>query len=158
MTAPELSVDLRIETQGWPDDVAAIAERAIALALARADVEISGPVEISVLLTDDAEQQAINKQWRGFDKSTNVLSFPQFEPFEPLSGLIGDLSLARETISREAEDLGKPVIEHFTHLVVHGTLHLCGYDHETEEEALVMEGLETEILAELGIDDPYADE
>ncbi|MBU1174362.1 MAG: rRNA maturation RNase YbeY [Alphaproteobacteria bacterium] len=134
-----------------------MAERVIALALARARADIRGPLEVSVLLTGDAEQQVINNDWRGIDKPTNVLSFPQGEPFAPLSGPIGDLSLAFETLVREAGELGKPFAEHFAHLLVHGTLHLVGYDHQTEDQALVMEGLETEILAELGIADPYAD-
>ena len=157
MSAPELEVDLRIETGDWPEDSEAIATRAIALVLSRADAEIVGPLEIALLLTGDAEQQAINRDWRGIDKPTNVLSFPQGESFDPLLGPIGDLSFAYETVRREAGELGKPFAEHFTHLLVHGTLHLVGYDHETDAEALVMEGLETEILAELGIADPYAD-
>lgn len=157
MSGPTLVVDIRIESDGWPDSVQALAERAVGLALARADVAIEGPIEVSVLLTSDKEQQAINRQWRGIDKPTNVLSFPQVEPFAPLSGLIGDLSLAQETLTREAADLGRPFFDHFTHLLVHGTLHLCGYDHQNEDDALVMEGLETEILAELGIADPYTD-
>ena len=157
MSAPELSVDLRVETGDWPEDAEALAERAIALALARSHIKIEGPVEVSVLLTGDAEQQVINRDWRGIDKPTNVLSFPANPPFAPLMGPIGDLSLAAETLRREADDLGKPMTEHFTHLLVHGTLHLCGYDHEADDEALVMEELETDILAELGIADPYAD-
>ena len=157
MSAPELDIDLRIESGAWPEALEAIAQRAVALALSRADVEIQGALEIALLLTGDAEQQVINRDWRGIDKPTNVLSFPQGDPFDPLLGPIGDLSFAYETVQREAADLGKPFAEHFTHLLVHGTLHLVGYDHETEAEALVMEGLETEILAELGIADPYAD-
>lgn len=157
MKPPDISVDLRTETGDWPDDAEAMAERVIALALARARADIRGPLEVSVLLTGDAEQQVINNDWRGIDKPTNVLSFPQGEPFAPLSGPIGDLSLAFETLVREAGELGKPFAEHFAHLLVHGTLHLVGYDHQTEDQALVMEGLETEILAELGIADPYAD-
>ena len=157
MSAPELDIDLRIESGAWPEALEAIAQRAVALALSRADVEIQGALEIALLLTGDAEQQVINRDWRGIDKPTNVLSFPQGDPFDPLLGPIGDLSFASETVQREAADLGKPFAEHFTHLLVHGTLHLVGYDHETEAEALVMEGLETEILAELGIADPYAD-
>ena len=157
MPEPDLSVDIRIESGTWPDTAEALAHRAIALSLSRADIEFEGPLEVSLLLTDDAAQQVINRDWRGMDKPTNVLSFPQFEPFEPLFGLIGDLSLAHETLVREAAELEKDFVDHFTHLLVHGTLHLCGYDHETDEEALVMEGLETEILAELGIEDPYAE-
>lgn len=120
-----------------------------------ADVDIEGPLEASVLLTNDAAQQEINKKWRGKDSSTNVLSFPQNEAFSPLFGLIGDISLALETLEREAQELDKSFEDHFTHLMVHGTLHLVGYDHETDDEALEMEGLETQILAELGVENPY---
>ncbi len=158
MQQDEISLDFRIESGDWPDGVETAARRAISRALARADIETEGPLEISLLLTGDAEQQRINREWRGIDKPTNVLSFPQFEPFEQMRGLVGDLSLAYETLIREAEDLDKPFLDHFSHLVVHGTLHLCGYDHETEAEALVMERLETEILDGLGIADPYAEQ
>lgn len=120
-----------------------------------ADVVIEGPLETSVLLTNDAAQQEINSKWRGKNASTNVLSFPQYEAFSPLLGLIGDISLAIETLEREAQELDKTFEDHFTHLMVHGTLHLVGYDHETEDEALVMEGLETQILAQLGVENPY---
>lgn len=157
MAKIDLSLDLRVESGDWPEESEALAERAIALALARADVEIEGPLEVSILLTGDAEQQVINRDWRGMDKPTNVLSFPAGDPFDPLAGPIGDLSLAYETLVREAAELEKSFSDHFSHLLVHGVLHLVGYDHESEDEALVMEGLETKILAELGIDDPYAD-
>lgn len=110
-----------------------------------------------MLLTDDAHQRVLNRDWRQIDKSTNVLSFPQIEPFGPVQGLVGDISLAHETLVREAGDLDKPLTDHFTHLVVHGFLHLLGYDHLNDTDALQMEGLETQILAELGIADPYED-
>ncbi len=158
MQQDEISLDFRIESGDWPDAVETTSRRAISLALARADIETEGPLEVSLLLTSDAEQQKINREWRGIDKPTNVLSFPQFEPFDEMRGLIGDLSLAYETLVREAADLDKPFLDHFSHLVVHGVLHLCGYDHESEDEALVMERLETEILGELGIADPYAEQ
>jgi probable rRNA maturation factor len=86
-----------------------------------------------------------------------VLSFPQIEPFGPVVGILGDITLARETLEREAIDLGKSLEDHFTHLIVHGFLHVLGYDHIEEAEALQMEGLETQILGGLGIADPYAD-
>ncbi|MHB1111068.1 MAG: rRNA maturation RNase YbeY, partial [Devosia sp.] len=109
------------------------------------------------VLTDDAEQRVLNRDWRGIDKPTNVLSFPQIEPFSPLIGILGDITLARETLEREAKEFEKSFEDHFTHLVVHGFLHILGYDHVEEADALVMEGLETQILASMGIADPYAD-
>jgi len=126
-------------------------------ALAGARPKIAGAAELSIVLTDDAEQQELNRDWRGKDAPTNVLSFPQIEPFSPVIGILGDIVLAHETLEREAADLDKPLEHHFTHLVVHGFLHILGYDHLTEDEALVMEGLETQILAGLGVPDPYAD-
>jgi len=126
-------------------------------ALAGAGARVRGAAELSVLLTDDAEQRALNARWRGKDAPTNVLSFPQIEPFGAVRGLLGDITLARETLEREAAELGKSLDEHFTHLIVHGFLHILGYDHQNEAEALQMEGLETQILAGLGIADPYAD-
>jgi probable rRNA maturation factor len=109
------------------------------------------------VLTDDAEQQELNREWRGKDSSTNVLSFPQIEPFGPVVGILGDITLARETLEREAAEHGVSFTDHFRHLVVHGFLHILGYDHLTDEEALDMESLETQILASLGVADPYAD-
>ena len=107
---------------------------------------------------DDAEQRTLNAEWRDKDTSTNVLSFPQIEPFGAVTGMLGDISLARETVEREAEELQKPFSEHLTHLVVHGFLHILGYDHVSDDEAHQMERLETDILASLEIADPYADD
>jgi probable rRNA maturation factor len=126
-------------------------------ALKQSKAKVKGAAELSILLTNDEEQHELNLQWRGKDSSTNVLSFPQIEPFDPVIGILGDITLARETLEREAADLGKSLDDHFTHLMVHGFLHILGYDHLDEAEALQMEGLETQILAGLGIDDPYAD-
>lgn len=150
-----MQIAFAVESEGWPDGLEEIADRAVFEALAQSGARVKGVAELSILLTDDAEQQVLNRQWRGMDKPTNVLSFPQIEPFAPLEGLIGDIVLARETLEREAADLGKPVTEHFTHLVVHGFLHILGYDHIEDDEAAEMEGLETRILARLGIADPY---
>ena len=86
-----------------------------------------------------------------------MLSFPQIEPGDPVLGLLGDITMARETLIREAAEQGVSFEDHFTHLVVHGFLHILGYDHLEDDEAAEMEGLETSILATLGIDDPYAD-
>jgi len=135
-----------------------VVERAVFQALTESRAKVRGAAELSVVLTDDTEQRELNREWRGKDKPTNVLSFPQIEPFGTVTGILGDIVLARETLEREAAELGKPFADHFTHLIVHGFLHLLGYDHEVDTEALRMEGLETRILAALGIDDPYADD
>jgi probable rRNA maturation factor len=156
MQAP-LSIAFAVNAEGWPEALEAVAETAIRAALKQSEAEVVGVTEVSVVLTDDAEQRELNRQWRGFDKSTNVLSFPQIEPFTPISGLLGDITLARETVAKEAEEMGISFEDHFAHLVVHGFLHLIGYDHIEQEDAEEMEGLETEILASLGIADPYAD-
>jgi len=126
-------------------------------ALKQSKAKVKGAAELSILLTNDEEQHELNQQWRGKDSSTNVLSFPQIEPFGPVVGMLGDITMARETLVREADNLGKSFADHFSHLVVHGFLHILGYDHIDEAEALQMESLETQILASLGIDDPYAD-
>jgi probable rRNA maturation factor len=127
-------------------------------ALRQSGAKITGAGELSIVLTSDAEQQKLNRTWRGIDKPTNVLSFPQMAPFGPVSGLLGDIVLARETLEREAKDLDKSFEDHFTHLVVHGFLHILGYDHIAEDEALAMEGLETQILHTLGVADPYEED
>ena len=154
---PPLEIAFSVESEGWPDGLEALADKAIIEALAQSRAKIAGIAEVSVVLMDDAAQQQLNRQWRGIDKPTNVLSFPQLEPFAAVMGLIGDITLARETLEREAADQESSFSDHFTHLVVHGFLHLLGYDHIEEAEALVMEGLETQILGTLGIADPYAD-
>lgn len=111
--------------------------------------------EISVLLCDDAEIRALNRQWRGFDKPTNVLSFPAAGPAHADMPL-GDIAIAFEIAARESEDGGKTLADHVTHLGVHGVLHLLGCDHETIADAEAMEMRERNILAALGIADPYA--
>jgi probable rRNA maturation factor len=138
-------------------DLDAVAEQSVLAALEHSKAKLKGAAELSILLTNDAEQQELNREWRGKDSSTNVLSFPQIEPFGPVRGILGDITLARETLEREAAEQGVTFTDHFRHLVVHGFLHILGYDHLTDEEAQQMEGLETEILASLGVADPYAD-
>ncbi len=157
MPAP-LNIEISRNTDGWPDALDARAEQAVRAALTQSKAKVTGPSELSIVLTDDDEQRVLNRDWRGIDKSTNVLSFPQIEPFGPVSGLLGDIILARETLVREAEEQGVSFDDHFTHLVVHGFLHLLGYDHIDDDEALAMEGLETQILASLGVADPYSGE
>ena len=140
----------------WPEDLDPLAERAVLEALKQSKAKVKGAAELSILLTNDEEQHALNREWRGKDSSTNVLSFPQIEPFGPVIGIIGDMTLARETLERESAEQGVSFTDHFTHLVVHGFLHILGYDHLTDAEALQMESLETQILGSLGVGDPYA--
>ncbi|SIQ70281.1 probable rRNA maturation factor [Rhizobium sp. RU20A] len=117
------------------------------------------PVEVSLVFTNDAEIRTINAQWRGFDKPTNVLSFPAspIQPGDMPGPMLGDIIIAQETVAREASEQEKPFEAHLTHLLVHGFLHLFGYDHVDEDDAEEMEGLETRILAGLGLSDPYGD-
>lgn len=156
----QLDIDLMFEAGAWPSEEAlrAMVDRAVPAALAEADVEPVEGVELSLVFTDDATIQKLNAEWRGKDKPTNVLSFPAFpvEPGDPLPPMLGDIVLAYETVAKEAELEGKPLENHITHLIVHGLLHLLGYDHETEDEAEEMEALERQALARLAIPDPYA--
>ena len=144
----------------------ALASKAAAAAIAESafpDLAMSGrPVEISVLLTGDEEVQHLNSKWRGKDKPTNVLSFPMAEGYElqdenvaPTQLLLGDIVLARGVCEAEAVQKGVSVEDYATHLMVHGTLHLLGYDHMDEAAAADMEEREGRALARLGIADPY---
>jgi probable rRNA maturation factor len=112
---------------------------------------------VDVLLTSDAEIQILNREWRGKDNPTNVLSFPSPDMPVPEGEVahLGDIVLAWGTVALEARETGKSLADHATHLVVHGTLHLIGFDHEDEAEAEAMEAKEREILAGLNIADPY---
>jgi probable rRNA maturation factor len=116
-------------------------------------------MEVTVSLADDIVQRQLNRDWRGIDHPTNVLAFPAWTPGAPIPPaaplLLGDVVLAFETVVREAEEQGKPLADHLSHLIVHGVLHLLGFDHAGEAEAAIMESLETSILARLGVPDPY---
>ncbi|MFP5329609.1 MAG: rRNA maturation RNase YbeY [Alphaproteobacteria bacterium] len=146
----------------WEELVRTAAEAAIAESAFPQLARISRPVELSVRLAGDEEVRALNARWRGKDKLTNVLSFPQLEP-EELKGadedgpelLLGDVILAKGVCEREAEEKAIPLRDHAAHLVVHGTLHLLGHDHEDEESAAEMESREVRALGRLGIADPY---
>lgn len=134
------------------------APRAVAAACAVADRAFVPGAEVSLLLADDATLRTLNRDWRGKDKPTNVLSFPAVPPEAiAASPVIGDIAIAYETVLREAAEEGKAPLDHATHLVVHGMLHLLGYDHETDADAVQMEALEVKALASLGIGDPYRD-
>jgi len=154
---------------GWPDkeDWPLLAQRAALAAINRTphgDL-IASPVrvEISVKLTDDAEVQSLNAQYRGKDKPTNVLSFPMVQPDLLDSAnigddgemLLGDIVLADGVCTREAGERDVPLATHTTHLIVHGTLHLLGYDHIDDADADAMEAIERDALGSLGISDPY---
>ncbi|MEE4381304.1 MAG: rRNA maturation RNase YbeY [Pseudomonadales bacterium] len=112
--------------------------------------------ELTVRIVDEAEGRALNARWRGRDHATNVLSFPAELPPGVALPLLGDLVVCAPVVAREAAEQGKAEADHWAHLVIHGTLHLLGFDHETEAEATVMEDLERALLAGLGIGDPYA--
>jgi probable rRNA maturation factor len=158
------------QTDHWPTatDWQQLCARAVDAAFQQtphnAVAQGAATVEVSVRLADDTEVQALNAQWRGKDKPTNVLSFPQIQPdlIDVIGNaddgelLLGDIILARETCEREAAEKGITLDAHATHLVVHGTLHLLGHDHIDEAEAIRMETLERAAMAQLGYADPYA--
>ena len=148
------AVDIVIESPLWNTIVVdSMLRRAIAAA-APADV---ANAELSIVLTDDAAIRELNRQWRGRDEATNVLSFPAVNAAAGAAPLLlGDIVIAYETTAREAESEGKLFPHHLAHLAVHGFLHLLGYDHESDVEAEEMERLEREILGRLDIADPYA--
>ena len=165
-------MDLEIDVEApWPSppDWEELAARA-AEAISSVAPELANPrLSASILFADDAEVHELNREWRGKDKPTNVLSFPMLEREDLLAlevggdenappELLGDIALALGTCQREAADKGISLEHHATHLLVHGLLHLAGYDHETSpEDARKMERLEIKALALLGIADPYGD-
>ncbi|ESZ26399.1 MULTISPECIES: rRNA maturation RNase YbeY [unclassified Mesorhizobium] len=153
-----VDIDISVEAGNWPDEVSLTRLVDGAVKAAFAETGVAGRSELSLVFTDDAHVQLLNAGWRGKDKPTNVLSFPAF-PFAqggPLPPMLGDIVLAAETVAHEAALEDKPVENHITHLVIHGLLHLLGYDHETEAEAEAMEAVERAALARLAIPDPYA--
>jgi probable rRNA maturation factor len=166
MTGPTITVE--IEDERWATalaDPTALATEAALAALAAACPGLTDGLAV-VLLADDATLQDLNRTWRSKDKPTNVLSFPATETragdmpapeFDGIPLTLGDLALGYETIAAEAEAQGKSLAQHLGHLVVHGTLHLLGYDHEGDADARRMETLEIRILSGIGIPDPYGD-
>ena len=118
----------------------------------------SDEVEMTVRIVDEAESHALNLNYRGKDRPTNVLSFPFECPDEVELPLLGDLVICRQVVEREAQEQDKPLMAHWAHMVVHGSLHLLGYDHIEDDEAEEMESLETQIMTGLGFADPYLNE
>ena len=164
VTDPDpLTIDVDVPAAAWRDaleDAVPLAVRAAEAALGAAHKgSDSIPVHIGILLADDAFVAELNRKYRGKAGPTNVLSFAGEEAAGPRGDgaprLLGDVVLAHETVAREAVAQEKPLADHFCHLVVHGILHLLGYDHQHDDEAALMERLETDILRSLGVPDPY---
>jgi probable rRNA maturation factor len=159
------TIQVSVEAGAWSERLSGLeelCEATVAAVLAAEGDALRGPPEVSVLLTDDAHIRELNRIWRDQDKPTNVLSFPALDddlPSPPAGPvLLGDVALAFETVEREALQEGKPLRDHVAHLLVHGTLHLLGHDHEDRAMAAAMERLEAAILAGLGVPDPYRGE
>ena len=152
-----MNVSIEVEDESWLAlaGLDALAQKAVDAALAGASVKEPGAV--ALLFTDDSAIAEINAEWRGKDKPTNVLSFPAPDMPVPEGEArhLGDIVLAHGVITREAAEQVKTLHDHTAHLIVHGVLHLLGYDHETDAEAEEMERLEAAILSRLGIADPY---
>lgn len=147
-------VDVLVESALWRNTPAA--EETVRAAINAAADEISIPGgEVAVLLTDDASIRQLNRDWRGMDKPTNVLSFPAVQPPGLEPSMLGDIVIAYETLDRETRQEGKDFLHHVAHLAVHGFLHLMGYDHETDSDADEMERTEVAILSRLQVPDPY---
>ena len=146
-------IDVEIEAPAWA--LALPDAEALMRAAARATLDSEGASDegVTLLLTDDETVRELNARFRQQDKPTNVLSFPA--PHNP-ECFLGDVALAYGVCAREAAEQGKPLAHHLQHLVAHGVLHLLGYDHEGDDEAEAMEGLERVVLAGLGVPDPYA--
>jgi probable rRNA maturation factor len=152
-TGKSLNIDVLVESKLWNrnDGVKSAARRAIANA---ADALSTPGAELAIVLTDDSTIRALNRDWRGIDAPTNVLSFPARRRGGELP-FIGDIVLAYETIADEAHAGRKPLAHHVAHLAVHGFLHLLGYDHVRKKDAEEMEQIERDILRRLRIPDPY---
>jgi probable rRNA maturation factor len=156
--APPL-VDVVVRSLLWRNQPKARKTVRDAVRAAAAELSTSGG-EVAIMLADDSAVRALNRQWRGIDKPTNVLSFPVQFPVHAgkpggASGHLGDIVVAYETLAAECHSEGKTFLHHLTHLTVHGYLHLMGYDHQNDAEAAAMERLESTILAGLGVPDPY---
>ncbi len=151
----DLQADIRSEDDRWQaafEDIEALCLKA--LGAAASEMATSG--EVSVLLTNDAEMRRLNARWRNIDKATDVLSFPSDGPEIPNGPkLLGDIAIGYETALHDSETMKRPFESHVSHLLIHGFLHLVGYDHIDPKDAAVMEPLEAKILAGLGWPDPY---
>lgn len=157
--APPVALETVRDSDLWDalPQAEAIVASAVSAAFAEAGLKALPDAELAVTLADDARVTELNGEWRDKPKPTNVLTFPAVEPDETADApMLGDVILAFETVEREAREEGKSLSDHVSHLVVHGVLHLFGFDHLDDDEAEEMEALETRALARLGIADPYA--
>ena len=146
----ELDLQLAVENeQGLPT------EQDIQLWLNKTIPQFQENAELTVRIVDTQESHQLNHEYRGKDKPTNVLSFPFEAPPGIELDLLGDLIICRQVVEKEAEEQNKPLLAHWAHMVVHGSLHLLGYDHIEDDEAEEMESLETEIMQAMGFEDPY---
>ena len=148
----ELDLDIQVAVEGHTLPSEEQIEQWVLTALAG---RVDKPCEMCVRICDPSESQSLNNEYRGKNKPTNVLSFDIEAPDDLPVKLLGDLVICAEVVETEASEQGKPLFDHWTHMVLHGTLHLLGYDHINDEDAQVMESLETELLASLNISDPY---
>ena len=162
---PYFELDLSIDDDRWDkqldEGVFVLSEAILTIALAALSAANSLPdsdLEVSVCLTNDDAIQDLNKKYRDKDKPTNVLSFPQYDDAEHgMAAMLGDIVLSYDTVIKEAKEQKKPFKDHYTHLLVHGCLHLAGYNHESDADADEMESLEISILDSLNIQNPYLD-
>ena len=152
-----LTIDILVQSPLWEREPAA--ETTVTRAISAAATRLSTlRGEVAIVLTDDSTIRTLNRDWRGADKPTNVLSFPAAKAGQGAPEMLGDIVIAYETLARESTDEGKTFPNHLAHLSVHGFLHLVGYDHDNDRDADAMERLEAEILAGLGVPDPYAEQ
>ncbi len=155
-------IDIVQQAGNWPieEAIAALTEKAISVSIDVAKLKLRQNSELSVVLSNDEEVQVLNKNWRKIDSPTNVLSFPveDISVGEMPGMLLGDIVLSFETITREAENQGVSFDNHFLHLVIHGFLHIFGYDHIDDKDAVEMEAVEIACLSRLGIANPYNDD
>jgi probable rRNA maturation factor len=146
-------IDIQVQSPLW--NAQPLAEQTIREAISAAAGALSTEGgEVSILLIDDSEIARLNRDWRGIDKPTNVLSFPASRVGQG-DKLLGDIVIAYETLERESTDESRDFLHHLAHLAVHGFLHLIGFDHETDAQAEEMEGLESRIMMRLNMPDPY---
>lgn len=164
---PVYTIDVASTCADWSrlcPGAESLSRRAAYVALKRASSAMpvwQKGLELAIVFADVSLQRRLNREHRGVDAPTNVLAFPAWDPEMRVPAdapvLLGDVVLALETVAREASEQDKPIADHLRHLVVHGVLHLLGYDHMTPTQAAVMEALERSILVELGVPDPYRD-